>query len=297
MENRINIGELLKDCPKGMELYSPLVGDCKFVKVNDYESKIIVELETGATVVFQTDGRYFDCPNAECILFPKGKTTWEGFVPPCQFKDGDVLVHTQNDRFIISIYKSNKNEQLINTHAILWDREEGLSVGMQICCYTDNVRLATKEEKEKLFKAIKDYGYKWNEETKTLKKLSKFKVGDRIILKDNPFNMPSIKITAVTTSQYILENMGFFYISSADEKYVLEDKFDITTLKPFDKVLVRVDNSYWRIQFFERINKKNKNYPFVCMNGNNYKQCIPYEGNEHLIGKTDDCDEYFKIWE
>lgn len=25
-------------------------------------------------------------------------------------------------------------------------------------------------------------------------------------------------------------------------------------------------------------------------------QCIPYEGNEHLLGKTDDCDEFYKTW-
>lgn len=25
--------------------------------------------------------------------------------------------------------------------------------------------------------------------------------------------------------------------------------------------------------------------------------CQVYEGNEHLLGKTDDCDEYFKTWE
>ena len=35
------------------------------------------------------------------------------------------------------------------------------------------VRFATEEEKQKLFKAIKDNGYEWNAETKTLKKLVK----------------------------------------------------------------------------------------------------------------------------
>ena len=28
---------------------------------------------------------------SKCVIFPKGKTTWEGFVPPCKFKDGDIL--------------------------------------------------------------------------------------------------------------------------------------------------------------------------------------------------------------
>lgn len=28
MENKINIAEILKDCPKRTKLYSPLCGDC-----------------------------------------------------------------------------------------------------------------------------------------------------------------------------------------------------------------------------------------------------------------------------
>jgi hypothetical protein len=26
-------------------------------------------------------------------------------------------------------------------------------------------------------------------------------------------------------------------------------------------------------------------------------QCIPYEGNEHLINTTNDCDNFFRVWE
>ena len=32
------------------------------------------------------------------------------------------------------------------------------------------------------------------------------------------------------------------------------------------------------------------------MGYNKYKECIPYEQNEHLLDKTDDCDEYYKTW-
>lgn len=293
MENRINISELLKDCPEGMELYSPLVGDCKFVKVHDYESKIIVELETCATVAFQSDGRYFDCPNAECILFPKGKTTWEGFVPPCKFEDGDVVVAEDAESFQLFLLKHLTHSEDDNRYDgycyFGWDLQSNKLFEEGIWGFN---RLATEEEKQKLFDAIKEHGYKW--ETKTLKKLPKFKIGDRIILKDNPFNMPSIKITAVTKSQYILENEGFFYISSADEKYVLEDKFDITTLVPFEsKVLMRSSNAREWVGTFYSHYSNNKFYGCgMCCD-----QCIPYEGNEHLIGKTDDCNEYFKIWE
>lgn len=35
----------------------------------------------------------------------------------------------------------------------------------------------------------------------------------------------------------------------------------------------------------------------MCLNGSGFYQCIPYEDNEHLLGTTNDCDEYYKTWE
>lgn len=245
MKNKINIAELLKDCKKGMELYSPLFGDCKFVKVHDYEAEIIVELETGATVSFLTDGRYYDYPNAECILFPKGKTTWEGFTPPCQFKDGDIVTCTNKNCTYTAIFKGMRDYNSFYHYVVLADN------GYYFCRVNDwadfnkTCRLATEEEKQKLFDAIKAKGYKWNAETKTLEKLNK-------------------------------------------------NKFDIANLKPFDKVLVRSSvHGKWGIDFFGFYTEGYYNTTGNFM----YLQCIPYEGNEHLRGTTNDCDEYFKTWE
>lgn len=175
MKKKINIAELLKDCPKGMELYSPLFGDCKFVKVHDYEAEIIVELETGATVSFLTDGRYYDYPNAECILFPKGKTTWEGFTPPCQLKDGDIL----SNGICICLYNGNESDKYYGFYVGVGhiDYPNYFINHPQNSYFTkENSRFATEEEKQKLFQAIKDNGYEWNAETKTLEKLPKFKI-------------------------------------------------------------------------------------------------------------------------
>ena len=70
-------------------------------------------------------------------------------------------------------------------------------------------RFATEEEKEKLFQAIKENGYKWNAETKTLEKLSqpKFKVGDKIKHKDDK---TVITITGIKDDYY------YFWKSSMD---------------------------------------------------------------------------------
>lgn len=54
--------------------------------------------------------------------------------------------------------------------------------------------------------------------------------------------------------------------------------------KPFDKVLVRDDDdALWRCDLFESIDEKDGTYNCI---GSYRKQCIPYEGNEHLLGTT-----------
>ena len=50
-------------------------------------------------------------------------------------------------------------------------------------------------------------------------------------------------------------------------------------------------------KFFSRYDSETKCYSFIITDNVGYSQCIPYEGNEHLVGKTDDCDEYYKTWE
>ena len=56
------------------------------------------------------------------------------------------------------------------------------------------------------------------------------------------------------------------------------------SLKPFDKVLVRDDEcDTWKADYFSNYEKGNKTYPYNCV-GDFYKSCIPYEGNEHLLG-------------
>lgn len=56
--------------------------------------------------------------------------------------------------------------------------------------------------------------------------------------------------------------------------------------KSFDKVLVKdMPNHNWSIDLFSHYDEKNKDYPYVCLTSR-YRYCIPYEGNEYLVGKT-----------
>ena len=73
------------------------------------------------------------------------------------------------------------------------------------------------------------------------------------------------------------------------------EKFDPKTLKPFDKVLVRDEDSYWTADLFSHIDDS---IGRVCCSWYSWKQCIPYnDETKNLVGTTDDCPEYYKWWE
>lgn len=64
------------------------------------------------------------------------------------------------------------------------------------------------------------------------------------------------------------------------------DQKQETELKPFDKVLVRdSDDRKWVCDFFEGIPTSSE-YEYSCVLRGLVYQCIPYEGNEHLLGTT-----------
>ena len=66
-------------------------------------------------------------------------------------------------------------------------------------------------------------------------------------------------------------------------------------LKPFDKVLTR-DNAEqkWSINIFSRYDYEKAPFIFVCLLSA-YKQCVPYNGNEHLLNTKDSPDGDFKV--
>lgn len=71
-------------------------------------------------------------------------------------------------------------------------------------------------------------------------------------------------------------------------------RFNPEEFKPFDKVLLRIDErGIWQPDFF---GYKDGNC-ITCVTYGNVK-CIPYnEETKHLAGKRDDCPEYYKWWE
>lgn len=360
---KINVAELLRNYPKGMELDCTMYEDVYFDYVD--ELNIIhcyIQHETHKTsLTFNQHGTPNSDIKSKCVIFPIGKTTWEGFQIP--FKDGDIISGYYFDA--VCIFKGEGNikgtvDYYCGISGMSGDDEffiKDVKNQDEHFGDIDEYKLADEEEREKLFQAIKTNGYEWNPKTKTLEKLPKFKIGDRI--KNKNANLYHT-IKEILGDSYIVDNnsllnmdMEHFYeltpdikrkfkvgdrvrlklkpnyvytihslawddnkklayrllpnndkhlilvsLNAQDDYELVRNKFDITTLKPFDKVLVRDTNGQvWTADFFSHIIDANPNLrtTFVCI-GHYPNQCIPYEENKYLLGKTDDCDEYFKVW-
>lgn len=66
-------------------------------------------------------------------------------------------------------------------------------------------------------------------------------------------------------------------------KFGVTDQVNDHQFKPFDRVLVRDRNDReWGCDFFSHIAEDNR---YICIYSW-WKQCIPYEGNEHLLNTT-----------
>ena len=306
---KINVAELLKNCPKGMELDCAMYDNLYFDSLNaDYYGTIncytlIDGIKT--SINFTKYGTFNNHTGAKCVIFPKGKTTWEGFQRP--FKDGDILAYNSTVGTTIFIHRNKNGEHTYKTSFYV-----GLNGRDKLLVYDKyslialngdcDTRLATEEEKAKLFDAIKDNGYRWNPETKTLEKLvePKFKVGDRIKHISAYVSGIVVKITNKGYHVDYPKGEGVCYINFTLEKdYELApNKFDITTLVPFEsRVLIRdSDEEIWHPGIWGFYNNTSDvPYPYRLI-GDISKCCIPYKGNEHLLGTTNDCDEFYKTW-
>lgn len=87
----INIAEILKNCPEGTELYSPIFGECTLKQV--FKSNIYVLVKCNNDVaLFNKYGQY-DNYMEECLLFPfKDNRNWNTFKKAHFFKPFDRVV-------------------------------------------------------------------------------------------------------------------------------------------------------------------------------------------------------------
>lgn len=312
MEAKINIAKILKDKPQGTKLYSSACGKCelkeaddKSFKVSFYSSKF--GFMNGGEGTFDKNGNLYD--DGECIIFPsKEMRNWYKF----DWKKGDVLVGVGQrvifEKFIDENYTKFQGKYSLSTY-------EDRTLVIDRSYYTSNFsKINDSGNVENYFEDLEEkLDGKLNRETLEVEKPQpEFKDGDIVVYGESVAICR--RFYKHTLSFYISLNEMFgllfadevelseeYRFATEEEKQQLFDALEKkgktwdaekkqivdlkpkVELKPFDKVLVRDDEDHaWLVSLF---GYKDATI-YRCNNGCSWNQCIPYFGNENLLGTT-----------
>lgn len=272
---------------------------------------------------FGTECNY---PDGLQILFPsKEMPKWYKF----SWKKGDVLISKDGKRKVLfSTWANNNYTKFIGLHCLITnDNEEviydkgttvfntndfkSIDIGLSRILYIKTIeeRLGGKLNIETLEiepakSEFKDgdiitimphigdkliYLFKAEDDEKYYG--CAFLDGDIVIVNDNGYVQKDFCTARPSTEE---EKQMFFDALAkegkswdAEKKHIVDIKKE-PQFKPFEKVLVR--DSYddmWRACFFSHIREDDGRYVTTCFT---WKFCIPYIGNEHLLGTTKDVE-------
>ena len=105
MNENINLCQILKDCPKGTKLWSPVWGDITFETIDAIDDLVYILTHKGVYITLDRDGK-FDA-DGECIIFPsKDQRDWNKFKAPIkrfnpeEFKPFDKVLLRIDERDI-----------------------------------------------------------------------------------------------------------------------------------------------------------------------------------------------------
>lgn len=111
MNDNIDLTKILKDCPKGWKLYSPILGEVDFLKIRN-DLYAIVTIQDFHTTSFTKEGFYYADVDGECILFPsKDQRDWSKFTAPWYKKEDTIecLEEQSKEEYVL---KSSKDEDV-----------------------------------------------------------------------------------------------------------------------------------------------------------------------------------------
>lgn len=317
MEVKINIVEILKDKPQGIKLYSSACGKCKLEEVDDKSFKISFYnskfgFMNGGEGYLNKNGKLYD--DGECVVFPsKEMRDWEKF----SWKKGDILVSKDNVHIIFEKFEDDTYTRFKGKH-YLWKEFNVEDYNKEETKMLTSVfEKAADDVAQTYIKTIEErLGGKLNLETLEIEKQLEFKDGDIVVYGKSVAICRRIYKHTLSFYVSLNEMVGLLFADEVEssEEYRFatdEDKqqlFDALAkegkrwdsekkqivdlkpkveLKPFDKVLVRnCKSENWRANLFGYIDKDG----FYCCVWANWAYCIPYIGNESLLGTTKDVE-------
>lgn len=327
MGNKINVAEILKDKPKGTKLYSDICcGECVLNEVS--ENAIYVDMYNKERFCFfSVYGTIYAFPNGGVLLYPSYEMRdWRKFA----WKKGDVLVNKDNNSHIIFEKFNDDTYTTFTGKLYYQATKAGYSYAhTRNIAMTQDFDIEEGDAAQTYINTIEEkLGGKLNRETLEVEKTQpEFKDGDIVAVdlyrknirifkeKKNGNNICWGKYyigfsfnnegKLIQTFKNYTADCSSDRLATEEEKQQLFDalakegkawdaeKKEVVGLKPkvefkpFDKVLVRDnEDDIWEVSLF---GYKDELY-YRCDNGIPWIQCIPYDGNEHLLGTTNNVE-------
>lgn len=325
MEAKINVAAILKDKPENTKLYSPLYGDVYFSYIG-VRNNICVLHHRFTLSDFFYNGRYTAYKESEIMLFPsKEMRDWSKFA----WKKGDVLV--SEDRTAHLIFEKFTDETYTTFIGKYHYANNDYYVSECDSAITDLYTLEKENSALTYINTIEErLGGKLNRETLEVEKQYEFKDGDiafadygnrqDIFIVSEKTNLSEgyssficldlrcLTLVMGSRTSFFKKDLCKLRLATEEEKQQLFDALakegkawdaekkqivDLkpkVELKPFDKVLVRNDKEdQWSANIFSYQVRDNMYY---CLGECYWRYCIPYEGNEHLLGTTNNVEGY-----
>lgn len=312
MEAKINIAEILKDKPQGTKFYSILSdGECFLNEASKDDIHIDID-GRGRLWCLSVYGSTYSFPNGCVLLFPSREMRdWDKF----SWRKGDVLT---NSRGIFCIFKEFSGYPYTTFIATFVNNVDFVTNG-SIIESTQEWNKASNEDAEKYIGYItadlEKANRRLNLETLEIEKLPEFKDGDIVVYGKSVAICRKIYKHTHCFYVSIDKTFGLLFdyntVSSEECRFAKEEEkqqlFDALAkegkawdaekkmivnlkpkieLKPFDKVLVRNRNTQrWHADLFG-FKSDGVNVFYHCV-GSSWNFCIPYIGNESLLGTTD----------
>ena len=313
----IDIYEILKDMPKGIELYTPMCGrvGLTWLATNKEAGEAIGTENRNGEFTFNKDGKYLD--DGEVLLFPSNEMRdWSKF-----FKSGDVLESERG----ICIFDSYEDEDTKLNFTGRYSLTKGKIQETSMSFRTSD--WVKSDHPAEYIKTIEErLGGKLNLETLKVEKPEKlkFEVGKLYVFheRDEDGELTIIgklidknesEDTLTFGNQYEIENEKFVTDQAFDLRISVNTELREATenevelfnkhyaiwkkekearehpvFKTFDKVLVSIGSGFkWRPALFIRDHGENctNRYnvlPLYSGKPADFEHCIPYEVNKNI---------------
>ena len=179
----------------------------------------------------------------------------------------------------------------------------------------DFINKYAKEHMNSLYLRLKESGHWEYDDAEDWECLNRFKIGGLVICKrvsapwmlkvGNTYTITNIKNDVLYVDAGDFGELSFhkydfvdtFSLKTKEDIGISIPTFDFSTLKTFEKVLVRHPHCPWHPAFFSLYRKECATAPFCVVGenpyGSSYEQCVPFIGNEHLAHTIDAAPAFY----